>query len=213
MTALFPEFDKTTSLQANSVSMSRGGSTLFEGVNAHINPSDILWIKGDNGIGKTTLLEAFAGLSRPETGTMTWLSGDMHVPANRIAAYQPHNSFAKPALTAKEDLRFWAQLYGTASKVNEALNSVGLKDRYSVPSRGLSAGQLKRLSLAKLILSQKPIWIMDEPDSAMDISGTTLIESLVEQHLIRGGSAIIASHKPPQKLGANTRSLTLRGAA
>ena len=213
MTALFPEFDKTTSLQASSVSMSRGGSILFEGVNAHINAGDVLWIKGDNGIGKTTLLEAFAGLSRPETGTMTWSSNDIDVPANRIAAYQPHNSFAKPALTAKEDLRFWAQLYGTASKVNEALNSVGLKDRYSIPSRGLSAGQLKRLSLAKLILSQKPIWIMDEPDSAMDKSGTTLIESLVEQHLIRGGSVIIASHKPPQKLGANTRSLTLRGAA
>jgi heme exporter protein A len=113
-------------------------------------------------------------------------------------------------LTAKEDLAFWAQIYGNLDGLDTVIESVGLKDKRNVSTRGLSAGQLKRLALAKLMLSQKPIWIMDEPDAAMDSVGVKLIDALINQQLARGGSAIIASHNTPRKLGLNTRTLTLK---
>jgi heme exporter protein A len=210
MTALFPPLERQAELKANSLSMSRGGALLFEGVSLNLGPGDVLWVKGDNGIGKTTLLEALSGLSRPETGTVSWQLDATKVPASHIAAYQPHRSFAKPALTAKEDLAFWAQIYGSLNSLDIAIESVGLKDKRNVSTRGLSAGQLKRLALAKLMLSQKPIWIMDEPDAAMDSVGVKLIDTLIEQQLARGGSAIIASHNTPRKLGLKTRTLTLK---
>lgn len=210
MTALFPTLETKAEIKANRLSMSRGGALLFEGVSLNLGPGDVLWVKGDNGIGKTTLLEALSGLSRPETGTVSWLSSTTEVPASYIAAYQPHRSFAKPALTAKEDLAFWARLYGSLNRLDIAIESVGLKDKRNISTRGLSAGQLKRLALAKLILSQRPIWIMDEPDAAMDSVGVKLIDALINQQLARGGSAIIASHNTPRKLGHNTRTLTLK---
>ena len=210
MTALFPPLERQAELKANRLSMSRGGALLFEGVSLNLGPSDVIWVKGDNGIGKTTLLEALSGLSRPETGTVSWQLDATKVPASHIAAYQPHRSFAKPALTAKEDLAFWAQIYGNLDGLDTIIESVGLKDKRNVSTRGLSAGQLKRLALAKLMLSQKPIWIMDEPDAAMDSVGVKLIDTLIEQQLARGGSAIIASHNTPRKLGLKTRTLTLK---
>ena len=210
MTALFPMHEKSARLNAETIAVSRGDVTLFEGLSASVNAGDALWIQGSNGIGKTTLLEALAGLSRPDIGTINWQMEGADVTADRTVAYQPHLSCAKASLTAKEDLSFWAQIYGSTKDVAAALEAVGLSHRQGVPCQSLSAGQRKRLALAKLILSQKPIWIMDEPDAAMDTTGISLIDSLIAQHIARGGSAIIASHAEPRKIGAQTRKLTLR---
>lgn len=209
MTALFPRIDSTLRLKADGLSQSRGGITLFDGLTASIRSGDVLWIKGSNGIGKTTLLEVLAGLSRPDTGSVTWQRDDTDLAADKLIAYQPHLSFAKASITAAEDLNFWACIYQTGDKVAAALETVGLNGRANVPSQNLSAGQRKRLALAKLLLSGKPIWIMDEPDAAMDEDGTVLIDNLIGQHTERGGSVIIASHAMPRKIGTQTRKLTL----
>lgn len=174
---------------------------------------DVFWIQGDNGIGKTTLLEALAGLSRPDGGDVSWLYNEQVMTANRLVAYQPHKSFAKAALSAKEDLSFWARINSTSALIDVVLNYVGLSDRCDVPTQNLSAGQRRRLALAKLIISQKPIWIMDEPSAAMDASGVNLIDDIIHQHISRGGIAIIASHDSTRKLSAHTRKLTLSAAA
>lgn len=213
MTALFPKFETPTRLEATNLTMLRGENTLFEGLSASVSSGDVLWIQGDNGIGKTTLLEALAGLSRPDAGDVSWIDDEEFRSANNIIAYQPHKSFAKATLTAKEDLSFWAQIYGSGALTDEALEIVSLSNRHNVPTQNLSAGQRRRLALAKLIISQKPIWIMDEPSAAMDNCGVALIDSLISQHISRGGIAIIASHDFTRKLSAHTRKLTLRAAA
>ncbi len=213
MNALFPQIDKPARLEVTNLTMARGSHTLFQDLSARVTPSDVLWVQGDNGIGKTTLLEALAGLSRPDGGDVSWFEGEQLTFASQLVAYQPHKSYAKASLTAKEDLAFWAKIYDTSSLVAQSLDYVGLSTREDVHSQNLSAGQRRRLSLAKLIVSQKPIWIMDEPGAAMDSSGITLIDSLISQHIERGGSAIIASHDTTRKLSAKTRKLTLRSEA
>ena len=120
MTALFPQIDKPTRLDVNDLTMSRGKNTLFEGLSTSITSRDVLWIQGDNGIGKTTLLEALAGLSRPEAGEIAWLKDDIPIPSTQLIAYQPHRSFAKATLTAKEDLTFWAKLNKSEGLINDA---------------------------------------------------------------------------------------------
>ena len=210
MTALFPQINITTRLEVSGLTMSRGDNVLFEGLNAKISSRDVLWVQGNNGIGKTTLLEALAGLARPDAGQITWLKGDTPTFHNNLVAYQPHLSFAKSNLSAIEDLTFWAKIYKSAELVEMTLKAVGLLTKQSVPTQRLSAGQRRRLALAKLIISSKPLWIMDEPNAAMDEEGVDLINELIKTHINRGGSAIIASHELTRKLSTNTRTLTLR---
>jgi len=213
MTALFPQIERPTRLQASRIAMSRGGNVLFEGLSATVSSGDVLWIQGNNGIGKTTLLEAFAGLIRPDAGDMLWYEGDTLNPASQLIAYQPHRSYAKTTMTAREDLMFWSKIYGSEDLVDEAFHYVDLSARQSVPTQNLSAGQRRRLALAKLIISAKPIWIMDEPSAAMDKNGAALIDEMIGQHINRGGSAIIASHDSSRKLSIHTRKLILKTAS
>ncbi len=213
MTALFPDINTQYCINARDLSMSRGENVLFEGLTASVTSGDVLWVQGNNGIGKTTLLQAFAGLSRPDFGAISWIQEDAETAPKNLIAYQPHQSFAKPTLTTLEDLAFWASIYGVQDLIELTLNSVGLAAKGSVPTQKLSAGQRRRLALAKLIISRKPIWVMDEPSAAMDTDGMALIDSLIEKHINRGGSAIIASHDATRKLSSNTRILTLRASA
>lgn len=193
--------------------MSRGDNVLFEGLSAIVSSGDVLWVQGNNGIGKTTLLETLAGLSRPDVGNVSWYRGDQKLSSHLLVSYQPHKTFAKATLTTEEDLSFWAKLYRNSSLVHSALDYVGLAAQKAVPTQNISAGQGRRLALAKMILSEKPIWIMDEPAAAMDKRGAELIDSLVTHHITRGGSVIIASHDNTRKLSINTRTLTLKAAS
>ena len=197
-------------IKVSNLSISRGETILFSGLSTSISNGDILWIQGDNGIGKTTLLGALAGLNRADKGIIKWSANDHSCQAGDICAYQPHQSYAKGALTAHEDLAFWAKLYGMSSLTNRALEKVGLKEKANVPTQHLSAGQKRRLALAKLLISQKPIWIMDEPAAALDSDGTELIDNLVQTHVAKGGAAIIASHSGARALSGATRALTMR---
>jgi len=213
MTALFPQIKRPTQLDVSNLTMSRGDNILFKNLTASISSGDVLWIQGDNGIGKTTLLEALAGLCRPDAGQITWQQGDKPSSSRQLITYQPHGSFAKATLTAKEDLTFWAKLSQNIGLTEEALDVVGLTTRQSVLTQNLSAGQRRRLALAKLIISGKPIWIMDEPSAAMDKDGAILIDELISRNVKRGGSAIIASHGNPRKLSVSTRKLSLKAAS
>jgi len=213
MKILFPPIEKLARLEVAELTLSRGERSLISELSLTLTPGDVLWTQGDNGIGKTTLLEALAGIRLPDDGHVKWIESGKAVQPMSVIAYQPHKSFAKGALTAKEDLTFWAKLHKTTTLTTDALDYVGLKRQTQIAAQSLSAGQRRRLALAKLIISQKPIWIMDEPDAAMDNTGVLLIDDLISQHVARGGIAIIASHDTTRKLSTHTRRLTLEAAA
>ncbi len=212
MSSLFPQIEGITKIGVTSLSLSRGEKVLIDALTINLVSGDVLWAQGDNGIGKTTLLEAFAGLRLPDEGRISWKKNGKTVRPSRLVAYQPHKSYAKPSLTIEEDINFWAGLRKAKDLAEEAMDYVGLASRAKIATQGLSAGQKRRLALAKLIISQKPIWIMDEPAAAMDKSGVFLIDDLIKKHIGRGGIAIIASHDAARELSSHTRKLTLQAA-
>ena len=197
----------------DALALSRGGVELFSNITVSIASEEILWIHGGNGIGKTTLLDGLCGLLRPDTGRIDWQHDRAPCQPSDIIAYQPHLSFAKDVMQAHEELSFWAQMHGGEDYVELALDYVGLTSKADVPCGKLSAGQKRRLALANLIVSQKPIWVMDEPTAAIDKAGRDMVDALICAHITRGGGAIIASHNPARALGPKVRKLTLEAAS
>ncbi len=196
-------------LTFNNISVSRGHTLLFEGLSLTLSSGDVLWIQGTNGVGKTTLLYLSTGLARPDTGALTWYKDNMPVEASEVVSFQGHQDALKPQLTAFEDLSFWADLCEYSGDLEPVFHQIGLQSRKDVLTGKLSAGQKRRLSLARLLISQKPVWIMDEPSAVMDTAGRDLIDHLIHEHVSHGGCAIIASHSPARKLGVSPRLLTL----
>lgn len=201
-------------MHAKGLSLRRGETLLFENVSFNITPGQLIWVNGGNGMGKTSLLRLLAGFMRADDGQVSWSHNNQACAARDIVGFQGHYDAFKPALTAAETLTLWADIFdGTArpdlATISDVLSSVGLGHRVDVACGQLSAGQRRRLALARLILSHKQLWIMDEPTAAMDAKGVAIIHSLVEQHIARGGAAVIASHNPAQSIAADTRRLTL----
>lgn len=199
-------------LTLNDVGLSRGDHPLFGGVSLSVVSGDVVWIGGDNGIGKSSLLRLMTGLSRVDNGEILWTQNNANCAAADLIAYQGHQDAFKPTLTAKEALEFWADIMNISVYAAALLTAVGLGVRADVPCGHLSAGQKRRLSLARLMLSQKPIWIMDEPTAAMDAEGVELIHGLIAAHVALGGSAVIASHHAPRISGVRTRQLIIKAA-
>ncbi len=197
-------------LTLERIALSRGGHPLFAGISLSIVAGDIVWIGGDNGIGKSSLLRLMTGLSRADSGGICWRIAGADCPPHDLICYQGHQDAFKPNLTAVESLEFWAKILECTASIDVLLKTVGLSVRANVPCGQLSAGQKRRLSLARLMLSQKPVWIMDEPTAAMDSEGVNLIHELIGGHVSRGGSAIIASHQAPRMNGLRTRQLILK---
>lgn len=196
-------------ISIEDLAMFRGERALFSGVVASIKNGDVLWVRGDNGIGKTTLLGALSGLLSIDEGRINWSLEEQDCSPGDVISYQPHQSYAKGVLSALEDLAFWSKLHKNKRSLQRVLETVGLGKQSGVRTAKLSAGQKRRLAFAKLIISNKPIWILDEPAAALDQAGVVLIDSLVTQHISRGGAAIIASHGKPRSLSQATRLLTL----
>ena len=115
-------------------------------------------------------------------------------------------------LSVAEELTFWSELLGFQGSVRDILSRIGLEGKHSLPTRSLSAGQKRRLAIARLLVSGKPLWIMDEPTAALDASGQTLIYDVIDEHITSGGAAIIASHGKAQRLGHKASLLTLEAA-
>lgn len=160
----------------------------------------VLSLEGPNGAGKTSLLRMIAGFLAPAAGTIR-LRGD----GNNIAdneergkhvGWLGHHDAAKPQLSPRETLIFFSKLYGVSGASDEALETVGLARARDLPCQYLSAGQKKRLALARLKLSNRPVWLLDEPLAALDTDGKLLAANLVKTHCASGGIVIAATHEP-----------------
>lgn len=155
---------------------------------------EFLAVTGANGSGKSSLLRILAGLLRPESGAFTVEGRQGEEP---IAHYLGHSDALKPTLTLRETLHFWAVLYGGDDPCDEAAGQVGLRHALGLPVGVLSAGQRRRAGLARLLIAPRPLWLLDEPGSALDRDGAAVLAALLERHRATGGIAIAAVHGDP----------------
>ena len=168
-------------------------------------------VVGPNGAGKTSLLRLIAGLIMPADGTIALDGGDAELSVAEQAHYLGHRDAMKPALTVTENLGFWAEfLGGVASQPVAALEAVGLGHAAQLPAGFLSAGQRRRLSIARLLTIKRPIWLLDEPTSALDAGSQKVFAGLMTAHLAGGGLIMAATHTP---LGIAARELRIGGEA
>jgi heme exporter protein A len=168
---------------------------LFEGLDFAVLPAEITLLRGPNGAGKTTLLLCLAGLMRPDLGSITFSGHDPEQKPGGDIGFLGHLSAIKTRLTLTENLRFWAAVNDVSPALIEpALEAVGLAPLAGLDAGHLSAGQTRRLALARLILSERPIWLLDEPTAALDAEGDALVAGLIDTHLDRGGLAVAATH-------------------
>jgi len=189
----------------------RGSRSIFEGVNLELLPGEALALVGPNGSGKSSLLRLIAGLLRPAAGRIELAGGVDESTIAEQAHYLGHLDALKPSLTVRENLAFWiGYLGGDGAALAPALTSLSLGGLADLPAGYLSAGQRRRLSLARLIAVPRPIWLLDEPTSALDAAGQERLASLMRAHLSGGGLIVAATHGP---LGIEAKELRLGGAA
>ena len=172
-------------LTVTNLAVSRGGLPVLEGLSFRLEPGRALVLRGPNGIGKTTLLRTLAGLQPP-------LAGLVSVPPEAIA-YAAHADGLKATLSVTENLRFWAAVYGTGD-IAPALARMNLRALADRAAMSLSAGQKRRLGLARLLVTGRPVWVLDEPTVSLDVDSVALFAEAVRAHLAAGGSALMATH-------------------
>ena len=178
----------------------RGERTLFSGLSFTLPEGQWIQIQGPNGAGKTTLLRVLAGLVQPREGTLTWQGQavqECRAEWQRALLYLGHHAALKEELTPLENLRFSLGLEAfpvDESALMEALHRFGLQEREHLPVRYLSAGQRRRVLLARLLIRPAQVWILDEPYTALDVHATQFLSTVIEDHLERGGSAVLTSH-------------------
>ncbi|MCR0983476.1 heme ABC exporter ATP-binding protein CcmA [Roseomonas pecuniae] len=190
-------------LDAVDLAARRGGRVVFAGLSFAAQPGDALLLLGPNGAGKSTLLRLLAGLLRPAAGHVAWEGEDAASdPAAHGARtrYLGHQDAIKPALSPEEDLRFWSRLRGGDPAA--ALEAVGLSPLAALPCRTLSAGQRRRLALARLTLGDAPLWLLDEPTLGLDSASVERLGGLLAAHRARGGIVLAATHLPLPMPGA-----------
>ena len=213
MKNLFPLIKKEIKIETNDLSVSRGNQLLFENLSSTITNHDTVLVRGDNGIGKTSLLEAISGLLAYSSGDIKIFISKHRTSLKNLIAYQPSSSYCKTHLTTKEELNFWANIYNNSSVVDDVLKFVKLQSTFNLQTQNLSTGQRKRLEIAKVIVTQKPVWIFDEPYAGMDDNGVELIDTVLKDHVIRGGIAILASHKHTKIEKIQTQIITIKQAS
>jgi heme exporter protein A len=172
----------------------RGGREVFRDLRFVVNGGEILVVTGPNGAGKSSLLRLVAGLLRPSAGRLVVNGGDPDLTIGEQAHYVGHRDALKPSLAVHENLAFWIAFLHGSGDVAGSLASVGLSSLAHVPARYLSAGQQRRLSLARLIAVERPIWLLDEPASSLDAAGQGLLAELMQAHFARGGLILAAIH-------------------
>jgi heme exporter protein A len=189
-------------LQAVELECIRGERRLFQKLSFTVSSGEMLWVQGSNGSGKTSLLRLLCGLARPESGRVFWLGQETRKTREQFNAdllYAGHEPAVKDDLSALENLRSALAQAGTgagAKEVRAALDEFGLRERADLPARSLSQGQRRRVALARLALSSaKPLWILDEPFTALDPEAMRLVLSHLAAHLKRGGSMVITTHQ------------------
>jgi heme exporter protein A len=180
----------------------RGGRRVFSGVSFSVASARALLLTGPNGAGKSSLLRMIAGLIRPAEGHLALDGGDPELSVGEQAHYVGHLDPLKPALTVAENLGFWTRFLNggaataAAAQPAKALAEVGLGDLADLPAGYLSAGQRRRLSLARILAVPRPIWLLDEPTTALDAASQERLFRLMAAHLLGGGIIVAATHGP-----------------
>ncbi|MBX3711234.1 MAG: heme ABC exporter ATP-binding protein CcmA [Lysobacter sp.] len=203
-------------LAARGLTFLRNDEPVFGPLDFAVDAGEALLVRGDNGAGKTTLLRVLAGLLRAEAGTIEIGGRPTATPERtRVLAYLGHLPAQKADLSAIENLEFLCGLHGRIGTLSTdaAMRIVGLDGYQETLARQLSAGQKKRLSLARIWLSPAPVWLLDEPYANLDLDGIALVNRMVEAHLREGGAALVTTHGAYAAPPVRTRELVLRKAA
>ncbi len=172
-------------LTVDHLSCARGGLPVLEGVSFSMEPGQALLLRGPNGAGKTTLLRTLAGLQPPTAGRVSQ--------GPEAFAYAAHADGVKATMSVRENLAFWARIYGS-NQLDGAVEAFRLEDLIDRPAQNLSAGQRRRLGLARLLVTGRPIWSLDEPTVSLDREAVAQFIVAVTRHLSTGGMALIATH-------------------
>ena len=210
---LATEICRTVMFAVTDLACSRGERRLFDGLSFALGRGEWLHVKGENGAGKTTLLRTLVGLSSADHGDVRWRGLDTRRHADdyrRAFVYLGHQAALKDELTPIENLQAALAVDGIAGNDEDlagALRTMGLRGREDLAARHLSAGQKRRVLLARLLLRPADLWVLDEPFSALDAAASTLLGTLIGDHLDRGGIAVLTSHQPAPVAGGQELTL------
>ena len=202
-------------LEVSNLACSRGDHRLFSGLSFVLHPGQIMQVQGANGSGKTSLLRTLCGFLMPDEGTITWRgenTRDLDEDYHAEMLYLGHLNAIKDELSALENLRISAGLSGIELDEKEAiaaLRHMGLRGRERLPTKVLSQGQRRRVALARLLVSDARLWILDEPLTALDVGAVAQIQELIAEHLAQQGMVIFTTHQPLQVAEMEMRSLFL----
>ncbi|WP_169544129.1 heme ABC exporter ATP-binding protein CcmA [Sneathiella aquimaris] len=201
-------------LHVKNLSCIRQDRLIFRELDFSLSPGSVMWIKGKNGAGKSSLLRMIAGLLRPVEGDIFWNDQNVHADPDSFAGqfhFLGHQEPLKPVFTVYENLDFWSRFHGgSRAAVDAAMDAFDLQRLRNTPARILSAGQKKRTNLARLIASPAPLWLLDEPLSSLDVHYIELFTHVLEAHVSAGGMALLATH---QEIGIpSLRTLNLDAA-
>ena len=202
----------TGDLSVNNLACWRNEQVLFKDINLSLSPQNVLFLQGENGSGKTSLLRILCGFRLPDEGEISW--GDQ--PASSVPeyfeniSYVGHKNGLKDELTVEENLNLMRSM-ATASdiKIEYVLKQIGLFKRSDVLARQLSAGQKRKLALARLMMTENSFWVLDEPFTSLDTSTVKFFESLIKQHIARGGMLILTSHHEIDLSGLSVQHFNL----
>lgn len=202
-------------LEVAALACQRGDRRLFADLSFSVGPRTMLHVRGRNGSGKTTLLRALCGLLRPDCGSIRWCGQEIHALAedyHRELLYCGHLHGIKADLTGLENLRIAAVLDRdpvTDAAILDALARIGLAGFEDLPTRMLSQGQKKRVALARLILSKAPLWVLDEPFTALDTDAVELLQRLLAEQVAGGGTVVLTTHQEVALTRGAIQRLTL----
>ena len=184
-------------IKADNLACSRGGREVFADLNFSLSGGEALVVTGRNGAGKSSLLRMIAGLVHIAGGRLELDGGEADASIGEQSHYVGHQDSVKPSLTVGENLKFWAQYLGAVEgTIDPALQAVDLAPLADLPAAYLSAGQRRRLSIARLVAVPRPLWLLDEPTSALDVPSQNRLADLMRSHLSGGGMIVAAAHGP-----------------
>ncbi|MBC3764971.1 cytochrome c biogenesis heme-transporting ATPase CcmA [Neptunicella marina] len=187
-------------LDANNLTCCKSDRVLFQQLSLSLDVGDILHLQGPNGAGKTSLLRILVGLSQPQSGCVNYQHTSIEQ-SNDFAQqliYIGHKPALNPALTAIENLTYWAQMHGVSllSDIWQILSDLGLAGLEDIPVSQLSAGQQRRVALARLWIKPAKLWVLDEPFTALDVNAIDMVQQKMQRHAQQGGAVILTSHQP-----------------